>query len=392
MPRTKKWLLISSRQDLLEIILSEYKRKPAQFDRMEPLPHIEVVKGYDMVIVGSDVELLEHKEYRHQLFELSYQKQINLKYVSYCEGCKKEGVRLDMRLVGEKYLCKSCRPSNLHLDIMVNIPSIEAIQKWIEPEPKEIILSNPKLPDEIKPIIQAVIDNYFPEITGVEIGFTNACYGQYCGGWKIRLDPKQIFFPKGSFEHTIAHEFQHMIQRGQDVFRQRAKGNKYLYQFRIPSGEKACDIWTYARSPDLSYGGCYLDFKALKPVWKALHELELSEAGARFFNARYLYCKTHSNDLHELAKRALEIRATNRRYIKWYEAKIAELRFPEELYDTIVSGPMPKYLTEHYLKSSSTTRDTIQGSPVQTTINGVLAFNFQRGSLCDDCREVPEVK
>jgi hypothetical protein len=102
---------------------------------------------------------------------------------------------------------------------------------------------------------------------------------------KISLQPNEKNF-------TIAHEFTHLL-------RLRTKE-----ELDIPSGERACDLWTLTRLPlELiddypSYVGNYL----MRRYWDIVKE-----------RAR------------ELAFRAIEIRRTKRQYIVWFEEEMRKL-------------------------------------------------------------------
>jgi hypothetical protein len=93
-------------------------------------------------------------------------------------------------------------------------------------------------------------------------------------------------------KQTIAHELVHLLQDRDG--------------FDIPQGERSCDLWVCARSPDL------LDDK---PNYL---KLPLSRED--------LACGFTRNIVHLTAKKALEQRANgNRRYIKWFEDEIRSI-------------------------------------------------------------------
>lgn len=102
---------------------------------------------------------------------------------------------------------------------------------------------------------------------------------------KINLQPNERNF-------TIAHEFTHVLQS-------RKRG-----ELHIPSGERACDVWTLTRLPlELlddypSYIGNYL----MRKRWDTI------KAKVR-----------------ELAFCAIEMRKTKRQYIVWLEDEIKKL-------------------------------------------------------------------
>ena len=103
--------------------------------------------------------------------------------------------------------------------------------------------------------------------------------------FKISLQPNERNF-------TIAHEFTHLLQ---------ARKKESL---QIPSGERACDVWTLTRLPlELlddypSYIGNYL----MRKRWDSIKP-----------------------QVRELAFCAIEIRKTKRQYIAWLEDEIKKL-------------------------------------------------------------------
>jgi hypothetical protein len=102
---------------------------------------------------------------------------------------------------------------------------------------------------------------------------------------KISLQPNERNF-------TIAHEFTHLLQ---------ARKKEAL---QIPSGERACDVWTLTRLPlELlddypSYIGNYL----MRKRWDSIKP-----------------------QVRELAFCAIEIRKTKRQYIAWLEDELKKL-------------------------------------------------------------------
>ncbi len=102
---------------------------------------------------------------------------------------------------------------------------------------------------------------------------------------KISLQPNEKNF-------TIAHEFTHLLQA------------RRKEELKIPSGERACDIWTLTRLPlELiddypSYIGNYLMRKRWGTVKKTVRELAFS---------------------------AIEFRKTKRQYIVWFEEELRKL-------------------------------------------------------------------
>jgi hypothetical protein len=70
---------------------------------------------------------------------------------------------------------------------------------------------------------------YFPELEGetITVGLTRAASGMAVpGGSRIWLNPSRLTY------HTIAHELVHLLQRR---------------DLGVPSGEKACDVFSLAR-------------------------------------------------------------------------------------------------------------------------------------------------
>lgn len=102
---------------------------------------------------------------------------------------------------------------------------------------------------------------------------------------KINLQPNERNF-------TIAHEFTHLLQA------------RKKEELQIPSGERACDVWTLTRLPiELlddypSYLGNYL----MRKHWDSI-----------------------KLKVRELAFSAIEIRKTKRQYIVWLEDEIRKL-------------------------------------------------------------------
>lgn len=100
----------------------------------------------------------------------------------------------------------------------------------------------------LKGRIEYVIRSYFPEIQSVSVGRAskNAYY-----------DPRNhtVRLTGNSSVYVIGHELMHYLQDGHAF-----PGNKGIY----PKGERACDLYLFARSPDLvadfwqSYDGSYI--------------------------------------------------------------------------------------------------------------------------------------
>ena len=103
---------------------------------------------------------------------------------------------------------------------------------------------------------------------------------------------------------TIGHELTHLVQPPGLAL--------------IPSGEVQCDIWTLARDPlFLDEKPCYLEVDCDGRKWRR-----------------------HAHAVHELCRRAIEIRRRNRRYIVWLREQLTAYfgrSDPEQpsLFDTI---------------------------------------------------------
>jgi hypothetical protein len=75
----------------------------------------------------------------------------------------------------------------------------------------------------------AYVRRYFPELDGetVTVGLTRAASGMAVpGGTRIWLNPSRLSY------HTISHELVHLLQ---------------CRNLDIPAGEKACDVFSFAR-------------------------------------------------------------------------------------------------------------------------------------------------
>jgi hypothetical protein len=81
---------------------------------------------------------------------------------------------------------------------------------------------------------------------------------------------------------------------------------KHLYITPLPKGEKSCDLYVFARHPNLVWKSCYLDCKLPDPT---VEENRIA--------------------VHELAKEAIIKRAEGmRHYIKWFENEVNRLSKP----------------------------------------------------------------
>jgi hypothetical protein len=131
--------------------------------------------------------------------------------------------------------------------------------------------------------------NKFPELNDKKIilGITyandgNAVMDYEKDAFTIRLNPRRVTY------FTIGHELTHFLQ----------------FLQLVPSGEKASDIFTLAKSRlFLDEPPSYLRIpKRLQDYWEE-----------------------NSSTIHTLSKDALEYRKENRNYIKWFENKLINL-------------------------------------------------------------------
>lgn len=132
----------------------------------------------------------------------------------------------------------------------------------------------------------------FPELDCDEIRF-GCCYTAMANAQFSDLPLIKIGFnPKYSFVYynTLGHELTHIAQR---------------VGVGIPHGEKSCDVWTLARN-DLFLDG--------PPGYLEIPRSILAE------------WKTMGSQVRKLCIQAIQIRETERRYIKWLEAQIAILK------------------------------------------------------------------
>jgi hypothetical protein len=149
----------------------------------------------------------------------------------------------------------------------------------------------PKITPQVDTKIAEVFD-LFPEFddTTISIGtITTTKFGTAeVGGNKINLRVGR----KHPLKQTIAHELMHLLQGRPG--------------YDIPQGERSCDLWVMARSPEL------LD--------DVPHYLKLP------ITKDDLDCQFTCTLLSQLARRALRERENgNRRYIQWFEREAAKL-------------------------------------------------------------------
>lgn len=152
-----------------------------------------------------------------------------------------------------------------------------------------------RIEKKITPVVDARIREvieYFPEFDDIEITIGTIESRKFgtaeVGGNKINLRVGR----KHPLKHTIAHELMHLLQDRDG--------------FDIPQGERPCDLWVCARSPDL-----------LDDMPEYL-KLPLSKED--------LECGFTRNIIHLTAKKALKKRKNgNRRYIKWFEDELKRI-------------------------------------------------------------------
>lgn len=137
------------------------------------------------------------------------------------------------------------------------------------------------------------IRSFFPELDGVTIQFRRMSDSPYAGKADWTRNIVRLTEDACLYNVVIAHELTHI-----------ASGHNN----GIPKGEKACDLWTLARSPVLNdYPPGYLDLPiAIKKGWN----------------------RGHARALSDLARAAIMFRELKeeRHYIRWFEetVKIAE--------------------------------------------------------------------
>lgn len=111
---------------------------------------------------------------------------------------------------------------------------------------------------------------------------------------------------RGLSHFAVGHEFTHLLQKpGLGI---------------VPEGEVQCDIWTLARSElFLDEMPTYLDVHPIaEETWQS-----------------------HARCVHELCRRAIEVRGTHRRYIVWLKNKLREQcsdPAQRELFDAVLLG------------------------------------------------------
>jgi len=135
----------------------------------------------------------------------------------------------------------------------------------------------------------AYVRRYFPELDGetVTVGLTRAASGMAVpGGTRIWLNPSRLSY------HTISHELLHLLQ---------------CRNLDIPAGEKACDVFSFARHWTLNDE---------RPSYVKVPRQIVDERG-RFNEAS-------AKLLFAVAREAVTQRARGlRNYISFFEAELA---------------------------------------------------------------------
>ena len=129
----------------------------------------------------------------------------------------------------------------------------------------------------------------FPELQGRPIKCSCISKGSgLLGTARSWADPQQIALQPGVGRTTIAHELTHLLQ-GEGV----------------PHGEKACDIWATARLPE--------EMLDEQPHYLLGH----------WSRDRWLRNRAQAK---QLCAQAIEVRRTERAYIRWLSHKFKQLR------------------------------------------------------------------
>jgi hypothetical protein len=147
---------------------------------------------------------------------------------------------------------------------------------------------------------QRIVDvfKYFPELHNEVVyvgciaphGWARGCC---CCSNTTTDKPLKISLQPNEKNFTIAHEFTHLLQA------------RKKEELGIPSGERACDVWTLTRLP-----------------------LELIDDYPSYIGNNYPMRKNWNaikERVRELAFQAIEVRKTRRRYIVWFEGEIKKL-------------------------------------------------------------------
>ena len=135
------------------------------------------------------------------------------------------------------------------------------------------------------------VRRYYPELDGSSVRVGLALKRGVLGWGSLDPERPGVWVrPRRLHYFTIAHELTHLLQARR----------------LVPRGERACDLWTLARSPLL------VDHP---PGYLAL---------PRAFRAQARVESWQSRVLHEEARRAIEARAAGeRRYLRRFEREVA---------------------------------------------------------------------
>ena len=187
------------------------------------------------------------------------------------------------------------------LDALVGAASIAGLRLTLT----RPLLAHPSCARAVSMVRETL--HFFPELDGValRVGLTRTAAGfASMESDEIWVNPYQLS------RHTIAHEFVHLLQR----------------RGLVPRGEKSCDLFAFARHPDLAD-----DLPAYVKVPAAFRKAwSETPAASRIAGPGRL--------LHATARDAVQRRGSGgRRYIIWFEEEF-ERRW-EEVRKTIPRDP-----------------------------------------------------
>lgn len=150
------------------------------------------------------------------------------------------------------------------------------------------------------------VRRYFPELDGesITVGVTRAASGMAIpGGTRIWLNPSRLSY------HTIAHELMHLLQ---------------CRDLGIPSGERACDLFSLARHWTLNDD---------RPSYIRV-PMALLDGGGRLGDAQ-------ARIVFAVAREAMAQRSHGmRRYLSFFEAELARRCEPVHLSRSIFFAPI----------------------------------------------------
>ncbi len=149
--------------------------------------------------------------------------------------------------------------------------------------------------------IEQVTNGHFPEIARARFG--RASRGAY---YDFRTGTVRV--NGGSSNYVIGHELVHFLQDG------RHYGGTHFSGPALPGGERSCDVFLFARSPEL-----------VADMWDAGDASYLLRgAMGRALAARFTRAEGQAL-VHEVCASAVRLRAAGRRdYIRWAEGEIGE--------------------------------------------------------------------